>query len=123
MRLNLRFFASLQFWLGLLLAGSAVVAFLVLGRALNPAPLRIVVAREDIQRGDTITEDVLAISKQHLDVVMFVALGTLILTPQLLKTGLKLPNAAGNRPASSPKSTPARCATRWSSAPVPSGAR
>jgi Flp pilus assembly protein CpaB len=65
-RINLKFFATLQFWLGLLLAGGAVVAFVLLGQVLNPTPLRVVVAREDIQRGDILTEDVLMVSKQQL---------------------------------------------------------
>lgn len=67
MKLNLKFFATLQFWMGLLLAGGAVVAFIVLGQALNPAPLRVVVAKQDIQRGDIITQDMLVISKQQID--------------------------------------------------------
>jgi Flp pilus assembly protein CpaB len=66
-KLNLKFFASLQFWLGLILAAAAVVAFIVLGQAVNPTPLRVIVAREDIQRGDVITEDVLVVSKQQID--------------------------------------------------------
>jgi len=66
-KLNLKFFASLQFWLGLILAAAAVVAFVVLGQAVNPTPLRVIVAREDIQRGDVITQDVLVVSKQQID--------------------------------------------------------
>jgi len=66
MKLNLKFFASLQFWLGLALAAGAVAGFLLLGQALNPAPLRIVVAAQDLQRGDTLTQEVLRVSKQQL---------------------------------------------------------
>ena len=66
MKLNLKFFASLQFWLGLALAAGAVVGFLLLGQALNPAPLRIVVAAQDIQRGDILTQEVLMVSRQQL---------------------------------------------------------
>jgi len=66
-KLNLKFFATLQFWIGLLLAGGAVVAFILLGQAINPAPLRVVIARQDIQRGDILTQEMLVVSKQQID--------------------------------------------------------
>ena len=67
MKFNIKFFASLQFWLGLFLAGGAIVAFFVLGLVINPAPKRIVVVNQDIQRGDVVTQDKLAVTEQQLN--------------------------------------------------------
>lgn len=59
-------FRSLTFWLGLLMAVMAFVAFLFLGRIFNPPPTHVVVLTRDVPRYGKITRDVLGVDDQVL---------------------------------------------------------
>ncbi|MBU0495060.1 MAG: hypothetical protein KKA73_11655 [Chloroflexi bacterium] len=59
-------FRSLTFWLGLIMAVMAFVAFLFVGRIFNPPPAHVVIVIQDVPRYGVITKDVLGVDDQVL---------------------------------------------------------
>jgi Flp pilus assembly protein CpaB len=62
----MRVLRSLTFWLGVIMAVMAFVAFLFIGRIFNPPATAVVILTRDVPRYGVITKDVLAVDAQSI---------------------------------------------------------